>query len=778
MEHNHPSTNAPPPQSAVRRAPVTLPLGPPHVVMPVAPLPPPSGLAGVKRPALVAPLPPPSGLAGVKRPAKPVQGAELFAKEQAAELFAKGMEIARVSGEQPGQQGLWQSGGGRLPQASLFRAGAGALTRAPLCEAPEIEAPSEPAPAETILEKLHKARMQGIVRSGGRSVQLLGGGRKDTEWFAHSLGNVCSWGECRVHPSVMRAVEGELREKLTVRGASPETNAQRWAKFLVEFTMPSDPKLATTDNQHAANGDVPGCVANAAATLHLRSLDGAGNAQMVADPSQEWSYEVGYKALNAILRALAGFHKYHPDGYVEQQEGYDVWNFEMNGSSALQQAIVMSIRGRAWRVHQGKPGGEGLSGEVWAPLGSYMCNNGGLVDLSTFLGSSSAPKSVAFPYVPAGWASELGFDKDFPARKCGQVGTCPFSEQEFSEWERACVSSLEQRIKDSEHGVACVVVELVLGQGGLVLRPSFVLQLQDVLGQYGVCMIFDECLTGLCRCGAPYMSLSSMYPGVVPDMIVLGKTGGAGLLLGRDFLEVDGYVMWAGTSASVTVNGSTHKSRAPPPPPIEMWSWVFLELLTWIRHGLACCPEHQGGPRRDARLRELCVEVGRGWGERIVADTLGGVQAWGVAGLIAVSHELGFTPAGKDPEDAVKHCLVECRKDRQGLAVRVHSANVRLENQTVGATTRLTPAILTDGAAGKWLDSSRPVLPRIVTETGLGTFSVLPLSVEVPKHVEQKDMYAVHCASGAPMSMRELWEWWRDQSPVAAPPYGRASGSQ
>ena len=63
------------------------------------------------------------------------------------------------------------------------------------------------------------------------------------------------------------------------------------------------------------------------------------------------------------------------------------------------------------------------------------------------------------------------------------------------------------------------------------------------------------------------------------------------------------------------------------------------------------------------------------------------------------------------------------------------------------------------------------MLPRIVTDKGLGTFCVLPVGVAVPKNVKKEDMYASHCASGEPMSMRELWEWWRDQSPVPAPPY-------
>lgn len=77
--------------------------------------------------------------------------------------------------------------------------------------------------------------------------------------------------------------------------------------------------------------------------------------------------------------------------------------------------------------------------------------------------------------------------------------------------------------------LAACIVEPVLSSGGVVdLPPGYLAALRDRCHERGMLLILDEAQTGLCRTGDWY---AHQRDGVVPDILTLSKTLGAGLPL-------------------------------------------------------------------------------------------------------------------------------------------------------------------------------------------------------------------------------------------------------
>jgi 4-aminobutyrate aminotransferase/(S)-3-amino-2-methylpropionate transaminase len=77
--------------------------------------------------------------------------------------------------------------------------------------------------------------------------------------------------------------------------------------------------------------------------------------------------------------------------------------------------------------------------------------------------------------------------------------------------------------------VAAVVVEPVLGEGGVVVPPaSFLPRLQEVCRRHGILLVVDDVQTGMGRTGRMW---ASQHAGVEPDLMVVGKSLAAGLPL-------------------------------------------------------------------------------------------------------------------------------------------------------------------------------------------------------------------------------------------------------
>jgi len=91
------------------------------------------------------------------------------------------------------------------------------------------------------------------------------------------------------------------------------------------------------------------------------------------------------------------------------------------------------------------------------------------------------------------------------------------------------IDSVKNLLKENTNSVACVIVEPVVGNAGLIPPdPDFLPSLRELTTQHEVILIFDEVMTGfrLAAGGA-----QQLY-GVRPDLTTLGKVIGAGCPIG------------------------------------------------------------------------------------------------------------------------------------------------------------------------------------------------------------------------------------------------------
>lgn len=102
------------------------------------------------------------------------------------------------------------------------------------------------------------------------------------------------------------------------------------------------------------------------------------------------------------------------------------------------------------------------------------------------------------------------------------VGTIPFPHDGL---EQATLDVLEAAC--SEKPAAFIVEPLILGAGGMLLYPAWVLaEMRAICARHGVLFIADEVMTGWGRTGARF---ACDQAGVIPDILCLSKglTGGA-----------------------------------------------------------------------------------------------------------------------------------------------------------------------------------------------------------------------------------------------------------
>ncbi len=153
----------------------------------------------------------------------------------------------------------------------------------------------------------------------------------------------------------------------------------------------------------------------------------------------------------------------------------------------------------------------------------------------------------------------------------GDTVVCPYND----------VDSAAQAVARYGEGLACVIVEPVAGNMGVVLpEPGFLEGLRSLCDASGALLVFDEVITGfrVARGGA-----QELY-GVRPDLTVLGKVVGGGLPLaafgGRadvmDELAPAGPVYQAGTLSGnpLATAAGLAALRA-----LEPWVYEGLELV-------------------------------------------------------------------------------------------------------------------------------------------------------------------------------------------------------
>jgi 2,2-dialkylglycine decarboxylase (pyruvate) len=97
------------------------------------------------------------------------------------------------------------------------------------------------------------------------------------------------------------------------------------------------------------------------------------------------------------------------------------------------------------------------------------------------------------------------------------------------DWERQLELGFRMIDAQSAGSLAACLVEPILSSGGVVVPPpGYLAALRDRCHERGMLLILDEAQTGLCRTGLGY---AFEHDGVVPDILTLSKTLGAGLPL-------------------------------------------------------------------------------------------------------------------------------------------------------------------------------------------------------------------------------------------------------
>ncbi|WP_033295428.1 aspartate aminotransferase family protein [Amycolatopsis jejuensis] len=97
------------------------------------------------------------------------------------------------------------------------------------------------------------------------------------------------------------------------------------------------------------------------------------------------------------------------------------------------------------------------------------------------------------------------------------------------EWQHQLDLAFDLIDAQSVGSLAACIVEPILSSGGiLVPPPGYFVALQRKCRERGMLLILDEAQTGLCRTGTWY---AFEHEGVVPDILTLSKTLGAGLPL-------------------------------------------------------------------------------------------------------------------------------------------------------------------------------------------------------------------------------------------------------
>ncbi len=176
--------------------------------------------------------------------------------------------------------------------------------------------------------------------------------------------------------------------------------------------------------------------------------------------------------------------------------------FSENGSSAVEIALKMTYQ--YWHNQ-----GEGHRTKFLSFEGAYHGD--------TFGAMAVGQKSGFFdPF------AKLLFEVDFMPMPHTHIG-----DQNIEERENKALAYIAEHVHKHHHTIAGMIVEpLIQAAGGMrLIRPRFIDAVSNIMRQYNILIIMDECMTGFCKTGKMF-AIDHLYN--KPDIICLSKalTGG------------------------------------------------------------------------------------------------------------------------------------------------------------------------------------------------------------------------------------------------------------
>jgi 2,2-dialkylglycine decarboxylase (pyruvate) len=210
--------------------------------------------------------------------------------------------------------------------------------------------------------------------------------------------------------------------------------------------------------------------------------------------------------------------------------------------------------------------------------------------------------------------------------------------------------------------LAACIVEPILSSGGVIVPPpGYLAALRDRCHERGMLLIFDEAQTGLCRTGDMYALEDE---GVVPDIVTLSKTLGAGLPL-------------AAVVTSAAIEERAHERG-------------FLFFTTHVSDPL---PAAVGNTVLDVLAAGDMAAGARRKGERVEAGQLELRERHPVVGDVRGRGLLRGVEFVRDRETKAPATELGAAVTRRCLELGLHINVVQLPS--MGATLRIAPALTT-----------------------------------------------------------------------------------
>ena len=124
------------------------------------------------------------------------------------------------------------------------------------------------------------------------------------------------------------------------------------------------------------------------------------------------------------------------------------------------------------------------------------------------------------------WRTDPWPEKDVVFAPAPHCYRCPLNKT-FGTCDIACATELDTRISACKEKPAAMILEMVQGNGGIVVPPpEYVERMKEIVARHDLLLIVDEVQTGFGRTGAWF---ASQHFGLEPDIMTVAKALGGGI---------------------------------------------------------------------------------------------------------------------------------------------------------------------------------------------------------------------------------------------------------